>query len=52
MRSALASVDGVENVEIDFAAKTAKVTCESGCSTEELIGALEETNRFGGSVKQ
>ena len=43
MQSALSSVDGVDNVEIDYDAKTATVTCASGCSTEALTEALEGT---------
>jgi copper chaperone CopZ len=49
VRSALANVDGVESVEIDFAAKTATVTGSSDLSSEDLISALEGT-KFSAEV--
>lgn len=51
MRSALSKVDGVENVEVDYGAKTATVTCASDCDPETLIGALEGT-RFTAEVQK
>ena len=51
MQAALASVDGVEATEVNFAAKTVTVTCETGCDTEAMVAALEESG-FGGNVKE
>ena len=51
MQSALRSVDGVENVEIDFDHKTAKVTCNGYCDHEALVAALEKAN-YGGRVRE
>ncbi len=34
-----------------FAAKTVTVTCETGCDTEAMVAALEESG-FGGNVKE
>ncbi|MDP6410283.1 MAG: heavy metal-associated domain-containing protein [Planctomycetota bacterium] len=49
MQSALASVEGVEGVEIDYGASCAIVTCSSAPNTAALIGALEGT-KFTASV--
>lgn len=49
VQGALASVDGVESVEIDFANKIATVTCSAGCSEQELVDALKGT-RFEATV--
>ena len=46
MRSALASVDGIDesDVVIDYTAKTATVNIEgSGCSADDLVAAFEGT---------
>ena len=53
MRSALQSVEGVENVEVDFAAKTVTVTCSSGCSEEAIAAMIEalQASSFDGEVK-
>jgi len=51
VRSALSKVDGVEQVQVDYAAKTATVTCASKCDSEALIGALEGT-RFSAEVQK
>ena len=52
MQSALASVDGVETVTIDFDAKTAVIQCpDGGCDTEALVAAIEGVG-FKASVKE
>jgi copper chaperone CopZ len=43
VQDALATVEGVEGVEIDFGAKCAIVTCSSDADTAALVGALEGT---------
>jgi len=50
VQAALASVDGVENVEVDYDAKTAKVTCTTGCDEAELVAALEKKG-YGGRAE-
>ncbi len=50
VRSALESVDGVESVEVDYAAKTATIIASGEVSEEEMIEALEAAN-YGGSVQ-
>jgi copper chaperone CopZ len=48
VRSALESVEGVASVEVDFAKKTATVTCaDSPCDTTALLAALEKANYTG-----
>lgn len=49
MRSALASVDGVEDVKVNFKAKTVSVSCEDDSSTEAMIAALDKAG-FGATV--
>ena len=49
MRSALASVDGVEDVKVNFKAKTVSVSSEAGSSTEDMIAALDKAG-FGATV--
>ena len=51
MQDALGKVDGVHKTEIDFGAKTAKVTCEPGTDPAALIAALEAKG-FGGEIKK
>ena len=52
MQSALASVDGVETVTIDFDAKTAVIRCPDGdCDTEALVAAVEEAG-FQATVQE
>jgi copper chaperone CopZ len=50
VRSALGSVEGVESVEVDYAAKTATVTAAAGADAKAMIAALEGAN-FGATVK-
>lgn len=51
VRSALESVEGVASVEVDFAKKTATVTCaEGGCDTAALVAALEQA-KYGATVR-
>ena len=50
VQGALASVDGVDSVEVDYAGKTATVTCSSGCSEEEIVAALKGAG-FEATVK-
>ena len=49
MRSALASVDGVEDVKVNFKAKTVSVSCQDGSSTEAMVEALDKAG-FGARV--
>lgn len=51
MRSALASVPGVDSVEVDFAAKTATVSCSAECDTQRMLAALEDSG-FGGTLRK
>ena len=50
MQAALESVDGVEEVSVDFASGTATVTASADIDPKELIKALEEAN-FGGTIE-
>lgn len=50
MQAALASVQGVEKVTVDYAGKTATVSCKTGCDAPALIAALQKKG-YGGSVK-
>jgi len=50
VRSALASVEGVAAVEVDFGRETATVVCSESCDPRELVAALERAG-FGGTVK-
>ncbi|HLU47125.1 MAG TPA: cation transporter [Planctomycetota bacterium] len=49
VEAALASVEGVSSVEVDFEAKTAKVECEKPIDPTVLVKALPE--RFTATVK-
>jgi copper chaperone CopZ len=49
VQAALASVEGVEGVKIDFGAKSAVVTCSSDLDAKALISAFEGT-KFSASV--
>ncbi|MAB79167.1 MAG: hypothetical protein CMJ89_07410 [Planctomycetes bacterium] len=49
MQAALETVDGVEDVEIDYSKKTATVTCKAGTKAKDLITALEDGG-YGGSI--
>jgi copper chaperone CopZ len=49
VRSALASVEGVEGVEVDFGSKRATVACTAECDPKALVAALEQAG-FGGEV--
>ena len=51
VQAALDSVDGVENTKINFADKTATVTCNPGTDETAMLAALEESG-FGGAVKK
>jgi copper chaperone CopZ len=51
VRSALETVDGVEETKIDYQKKTATVTYTSDATVDELIAALEKAG-YGGSVKR
>ena len=50
MQDALASVDGVDSVEVDYDNKTAMVTCSTGCDPNDLVAALEGAG-YGGATK-
>jgi copper chaperone CopZ len=43
VRSALAQVDGVESVEVDYGAKTATVTTDGSVDAAQLAAAFEDT---------
>ena len=49
MQGALASVDGVNGVEVDYDTKTAVVMCSEGCDESDLLGALKDAG-YGGEV--
>ena len=51
VRAALAKVDGVKSVDIDFAAKTATVELSSpNVKPEQLVEAVEKAG-YGGKVQ-
>ncbi|MFT7669258.1 MAG: copper chaperone CopZ [Planctomycetota bacterium] len=50
VQAALESVDGVENVVIDYKAKTATVTATEGTETTAMIAALKDAD-YGASIK-
>lgn len=47
VQTALAAVDCVEDVQVDFAGGTVTVTCRGACDVDALIAALEASG-FGG----
>lgn len=49
MRSALASVDGVEDVKLDYGAKTVTVSYGNDSSPDAMIAALDKAG-FGATV--
>ena len=50
MREQLSKVEGVEEVEVDFASKTATVTVKAGTKPEDVAKGL--SGKFSGTVKQ
>ena len=53
MRSALSSIPGVQDVKVDYSAKTATVHVDKDAvpSEEAIVAALEKAG-FGGSLKE
>ncbi|MFT7678181.1 MAG: copper chaperone CopZ [Planctomycetota bacterium] len=51
VQSALSSLDGVENVDVDFATKTATVKLDGKVSVADMVAALEGAG-FSGSVTE
>ncbi|MEE8467964.1 MAG: heavy metal-associated domain-containing protein [Planctomycetota bacterium] len=49
VRSALASVDGVEDVKLDYEAKTVTVSYGNDSSPDAMIAALDKAG-FGATV--
>jgi len=49
VRSALANVDGVDHVKVNFNAKTVSVFCEDDSSTEAMVEALAAAG-FGATI--
>lgn len=51
MQSALSSVEGVDDVSVDFAAKTATVQVGGPLHPDDLIGAIEGAG-FGATIPE
>ena len=51
VQSALSNLDGVENVDVDFATKTATVKLDGKVSVADMVAALESAG-FSGSVTE
>ena len=49
MRGQLLAVEGVLKAEVDFKAKTAKVTVAKGTSPEKVVSGL--SGKYSGTVK-